>query len=154
MVHDDRLLDSARVAAAMLLLRIAAGIVFIYHGAGILFGAFAGPGISGFAHHAHLASATALFVGLAQFCGGIAVLTGVLARLGAACIVIVMFGAIIMVHLPHGFDASRGGMEYALTQLVIAFSILLVGPGPYSATALITAPRSMRTSSPDATRQT
>jgi len=41
-------------------------------------------------------------------------------------------GAIFLVHLPHGFDVSNGGMEYALTQLLIAFALLLMGAGAYS----------------------
>ena len=45
-------------------------------------------------------------VGLAQFCGGLAMLTGIFARVGAVCIVIVMVGAIKMVHLQHGFEAE------------------------------------------------
>jgi putative oxidoreductase len=71
-------------------------------------------------------------VGLAQFAGGLAVLTGVLARVGAACIALVMLGAIFLVHLPHGFDVGNGGMEYALTQLLLAIAFLLTGPGAYS----------------------
>jgi uncharacterized membrane protein YphA (DoxX/SURF4 family) len=45
---------------------------------------------------------------------------------------IVMVGAIFMVHLPHGFDIAHNGMEYALTQLLVAFALLLTGPGAYS----------------------
>jgi len=59
-------------------------------------------------------------------------LTGVLIRAGAVCIIIVMLGAIFLVHLPHGFDIGHGGIEYALTQLLVAFAILLTGPGAYS----------------------
>src|SRR5260370_26518068 len=35
---------SSAVSLALLLLRIAAGLVFLYHGCAILFGAFGGPG--------------------------------------------------------------------------------------------------------------
>jgi uncharacterized membrane protein YphA (DoxX/SURF4 family) len=48
------------------------------------------------------------------------------------CIIIVMLGAIFLVHLPRGFDIGHGGMEYALTQLLVAFALLLTGPGAYS----------------------
>jgi putative oxidoreductase len=74
----------------------------------------------------------AYLVGLAQLAGGLAMLTGVLIRVGAVCIIIVMLGAIFLVHLPHGFDIGHGGMEYALTQLLVAFALLLTGPGAYS----------------------
>jgi putative oxidoreductase len=74
----------------------------------------------------------AFLVGLAQFGGGLAMLTGVLARLGALGIAVVMAGAVVMVHLPKGFDSTKGGAEYALTQLLVALAILIAGAGPYS----------------------
>ncbi len=74
----------------------------------------------------------AFLVGLAQLAGGIAVLFGVLTRLGAACIAIVMLGAVVLVHLPNGFDVTKGGVEYALAQLLIAVALLFSGAGAYS----------------------
>ena len=71
-------------------------------------------------------------VGLAQVVSAIAVLVGVFIRLAAVALIVVMLEAIFMVHLPHGFDVSNGGMEYALTQLLIAFALLLMGGGAYS----------------------
>jgi len=59
-------------------------------------------------------------------------LTGIFARIGALCIVIVMIGTIKMVHLQHGFDIGRSGYEYALTQLLIAIAILAAGAGKFS----------------------
>ncbi|HKT23112.1 MAG TPA: DoxX family protein, partial [Terriglobales bacterium] len=56
----------------------------------------------------------------------------VLLRIGAVCIIVVMLGAIFIVHLPHGFDVSKGGVEFALTELLIALALLLSGPGRYS----------------------
>jgi len=60
-------------------------------------------------------------------------------RLGALCIIVVMLGAIFTVHLPKGFDVGKGGMEYALTQLLMAIAFLLTGPGDYSLTSLLPA---------------
>jgi putative oxidoreductase len=117
---------------ALLLIRIAAGIVFLYHGSAVLFGAFGGPGPQGFAAHMHAPAIIGYLVGLAQFGGGLAILTGLLIRVGAVCIIIVMLGAIFLVHLPHGFDVSKGGMEYPLTQLLIALALLIAGGGVYS----------------------
>jgi putative oxidoreductase len=123
---------SAQVSAALLLIRIASGLVFLYHGSAILFGAFGGPGPAGFSAFMHAPIIVGLLVGLAQFGGGLAILTGVLIRIGAVCIIIVMLGAILLVHLPHGFDISKGGMEYAFTQLLIAVALLITGAGSYS----------------------
>jgi putative oxidoreductase len=117
---------------ALLLIRIAAALAFLYHGSGILFGAFGGPGPAGFAGFTHTSLTVAYLVGLAQVGGGLALLTGILARVGAVCVAIVMVGAIKMVHLKLGFDINHGGLEYALTQLLIALAILAAGAGKYS----------------------
>jgi putative oxidoreductase len=71
-------------------------------------------------------------VGLVQVGGGLAILSGALIRLGAAGIIVVMLGAIFLVHLPHGFDVGKGGAEYALMQLLIAIALLITGAGAYS----------------------
>jgi putative oxidoreductase len=123
---------SPKVSGALLAIRIASGLAFLYHGAAITFGAFGGPGPEKFAAFMHMPLIVGYLVGLAQVLGGLTMLTGVLIRLGAVCIIIVMLGAIFLVHLPHGFDIGHGGMEYALTQLLIAFAVLLTGPGAYS----------------------
>lgn len=129
--------EQRRTGAALLAIRVAAGLAFLYHGSAILFGAFGGPGLAGFAAYMHLPAPVAFLAGLAQFCGGLAMLTGILARLGAIAILPVMLGAIFMVHLPHGFDISKNGMEYALTQLLVAVAVLIAGAGPYSLTYLL-----------------
>lgn len=117
---------------ALLIVRIASALAFFYHGAAITFGAFGGPGPAGFAGFTHTSLTVAYLVGLAQLGGGVTMLTGILARVGAVCILIVMVGAIYLVHLPHGFDIGRGGYEYALTQLLISLAILVSGAGKYS----------------------
>jgi putative oxidoreductase len=117
---------------ALLLVRIASALAFFYHGAAITFGAFGGPGPAGFAGFTHTSLTVAYLVGLAQLGGGVTMLTGILARVGAVCILIVMVGAIYLVHLPHGFDIGKGGYEYALTQLLISLAILISGAGKYS----------------------
>jgi putative oxidoreductase len=121
-----------QTSLALLLIRIAAGLAFLYHGSQILFGAFGGPGPQGFAAHMHAPAIIGYLVGLAQFAGGLAIITGLLIRIGAVCIIIVMLGAIFLVHLPHGFEVSKGGMEYALTQLLIALALLIARGGAYS----------------------
>ena len=122
----------AAVNSALLLIRIASALAFLYHGSAILFGAFGGPGPQGFAAYLHVPPAVGYLVGLAQFAGGLAMLTGIFVRIGAACLIVVMLGAIFLVHLPHGFDIGKGGLEYALTQLLIALALLIAGPGSYS----------------------
>ena len=131
--------SSPRVSVALLILRVASAMAFLYHGSAILFGAFGGPGPRQFATFHQWPVIVAYMVGLAQLAGGLGVLTGVLFRIGAACIIAVMLGAIFLVHLPHGFDVSNGGAEYALTQLLLAIAFLLTGPGAYSLALLLPA---------------
>jgi putative oxidoreductase len=131
---------TARISAALLILRIASSVAFLYHGSGILFGAFGGPGPEQFAANHHWPVVLAYLVGLAQIAGGLAVLTGILFRLGSACLIAVMLGAIFLVHLPHGFDVAKGGAEYALTQLLLALAFLFTGPGKYSLASLLPGP--------------
>jgi putative oxidoreductase len=123
------------VNLALFLIRIASALAFLYHGSAILFGAFGGPGPLRFAAYMHAPAAVGYLVGLAQFAGGLAMLAGIFVRVGAACLIIVMLGAIFLVHLPHGFDIGKGGVEYALTQLLIALALLITGPGSYSLAA-------------------
>lgn len=131
---------SSRPDVALLLLRIASAAAFLYHGNAILFGAFGGPGPQNFAAFLHVPVIIGYLVGLAQVAGGLAILTGVLFRVGAACVIIVMIGAIFLVHISHGFDVGKNGFEYAFAQLVIAFSLLLTGPGRYSLAGMLPPP--------------
>src|ERR1700721_3771920 len=108
---------------ALLLIRIASALAFLYHGSAILFGAFGGPGPHGFAAYMHAPDIVGYLVGLAQFAGGIAFLTGVLIRVGAACVIIIMLGAIFLVHLHQGCKIPAGGAEAALTKHPAALAL-------------------------------
>ncbi len=126
-----------QVDLALLFVRLAGAVAFLNHGSAILFGAFGGPGLHGFSAFTHLPLAVAFLVGLAQFCGGLAFLTGVLTRLGGISVAVVMLGAILLVHLPKGFDASKGGYEYALAQFLIAVALAIAGAGRFTLAALL-----------------
>ena len=122
---------------ALLLVRLAVGIPFIFHGAGIAFGAFGGPGLAGFSGFTHLPLPVAALVGYGEFLGGLGVLCGVLTRLASLGILIIMLGAILIVHLPKGYDVTKGGFEYPLTHVFLTIALLIAGPGAYSALNLI-----------------
>jgi putative oxidoreductase len=139
----SRLTGGAReLNLELLIMRVACSLPFIFHGCAILFGMFGGPGPQGFAAFMHMPVAVGYLVGLAQFAGGIAILLGALLRVGAVCVIIVMLGAIFIVHLPHGYDIAHGGLEYALTELLLALGLLLAGPGRYSLASVL--PASLR----------
>lgn len=101
-----------RIDAVLLIVRIALGLPFIYHGASIAFGAFGGPGLAGFSAFTHLPLPVAALVGYGEFLGGLGVIFGVLARPAAAGLAIIMLGAIGLVHLKNGYDSTKGGFEY------------------------------------------
>jgi putative oxidoreductase len=139
-MDSDNTPSAAQTNAALLLLRIASALAFLYHGSAILFGAFGGPGPEAFANFMHAPTIVGYLVGLAQFAGGVAMLLGLLTRIGALCIIIVMLGAIFLVHISKGFDIGQGGYEYVLTQLIIALALLITGPGAFSLGALLPGP--------------
>src|SRR5260370_41968773 len=94
----------------------------------MLLGAFGGPGPEGFAASHHWRLAIAYLVGLAQVAGGLAIVSGILFRRGAASLLIVILGAIFLVHLPHGFDVSNGGGGVVLHQVLVEVRVLFSGP--------------------------
>ena len=124
----------------LLIMRIACAMPFIFHGSAILFGAFGGPGPQNFAAFMHQPVVVGYLVGLAQFAGGLAILLGALLRIGTVSVMVVMLGAIFLVHLPHGYDINQGGMEYALTEFLLSAGLLLAGPGRYSLASLLPGP--------------
>ena len=124
----------------LLIMRIACSMPFLYHGSAILFGAFGGPGPQNFAAFMHQPVVVGYLVGLAQFAGGLAILLGALLRIGTICVMIVMLGAISLVHYPHGYDIGHGGMEFALTEFLLSAGLLFAGPGKYSLASLLPGP--------------
>ena len=125
-------------SVSLFLLRFVLFLSFFYHGTGILLDWFDGPGIAGFAGYMHFPVIIAVLVGIAETAGSLAMISGVLTRIGALCIMLVMLGAIFILHLPHGFNIMANGYEYALTEFTIALSIFIIGPGEYTLTGLIT----------------
>jgi putative oxidoreductase len=126
-----------RVNAALAILRVIVGIIFVAHGAQKLFtyglegvsGAFAGmgvpmPGIAGPA------------VAFLEFFGGIALILGLLTRLAALGLAATMLGALFMVHLAAGFFMPQG-YEFVLALFGVAAALAVAGAGEYSLDAVI-----------------
>lgn len=116
-----------------LIVRITLAVVFIYHGYGKV---FAGG-------HGHIAALMAekgaplpellgWLAAVAEFGGGILIAVGLLARIWALGLVVVMAVAIGAVHGSHGFDIRNQGYEYCFVLLLMSLSILIAGPGWYS----------------------
>lgn len=125
---------------APLALRLAAGVIFIAHGAQKLFGWFGGHGLEGTGQW--MASIglqpglmMALLAGGAEFFGGLALVIGLLVRPAAAVLAITMAVAIFTVHLGHGLFLSDNGYEFALSLLAVSVALAFSGAGKASVDA-------------------
>ncbi len=115
-----------------LVVRIALGVIFIYHGAQKLFGAWGGPGLDGVAQMVgslgfQPAFAWGLALALTELVGGGLVLIGLFTRYAALAIAVAMLVAILRVHWGKPFAVSQGGMEFALINLAAALSLVFTG---------------------------
>jgi putative oxidoreductase len=123
---------------ALLLLRLALGGVMWAHGAQKLLGLFGGHGPTGFVHLVGTLGMPASLAWLAiavEFFGGIAIVLGVLSRLAALGFAVQMAVAIVKLHWANGFflgGAHGEGYEYPLLLGVVAFVLLLTGPGRFA----------------------
>jgi putative oxidoreductase len=124
-----------------LVARVSLGIVMPPHGMQKAFGWYGGEGlqatIAGMTGQG-LPTFVPLFVVLAEVAGSAALIAGLLGRLAAASIAVVMLGAVALVHLEHGFfmnwsgEQAGEGFEYHLLALALATVVLIKGSGAWS----------------------
>ncbi len=76
-------------------------------------------------------------IALAEFIGGIFLITGVLTRISASIFSIILLGAIFHIRWENGFFISDGGWEWDLVMLAVVLSIIVVGPGRVSIAHLV-----------------
>jgi len=123
---------------APLPLRLAVGVVFMYHGYGKLFGGLAGfaQGLAQMGMPApHFMAALAAG---GEFFGGLFLLLGLFTRLAAIPPSVVMLVALFKVHLPGGqFAVNKGGIEFVLVLFLILVSLMLSGSDPLSLDGLM-----------------
>jgi putative oxidoreductase len=117
-----------------LILQVFLGLIFMAHGAQKLFGAFGGPGMTGFTAFITRIGLTppvfwAWVVAIVEFFGGLCILLGLFTRVAALLIIADMIGAIVTVNWKIGFFWTKGGLEFPLTLAVIALTLILTGPG-------------------------
>ena len=123
------------------MVRVAAGLMLMPHGAQKLFGWFGGYGVDAtgqfFAAKLGLPASLALVAGLIEFFGGAALALGLATRVVAALAFGLMAVAVIFVHWPIGFFWTNGGFEYPLLWGLVALAFVFRGGGRYSLDALI-----------------
>ncbi len=137
--------DRTAVDVSLLLVRAIVGVIFATHGAQKLFGAFGG---SGLADVVQTMGPLGYPVTIGEFFGGLGLVVGFLCRFSAASLIIIMIGAIGMVHGKNGFFLSDGGFEYNLALIGLLAPILIVGPGRFSIGRFLPLPKSGQTGRP------
>lgn len=137
--------DRPAVDVSLLLLRVIVGVIFAAHGAQKLFGVFGGPGL---ADVVEKMGPLGYPVTIGEFFGGLGLVVGFLCRFSAASLIVIMIGAIAMVHGKNGFFLSDGGFEYNLALIGLLAPILIAGPGKFTIGRFLPLPRSAQTGRP------
>ena len=126
---------------AAFLLRIALGVVIFAHGAQLALGWFGGHGFKNTVQQFKqmgMPSPVGALVILAQFLGSLGLIVGLLTRIAAFGILVVMLGAIFLVHTKVGFfmnwygQQQGEGFEYHLLVAAIAIALMIMGAGNLS----------------------
>ena len=79
-----------------------------------------------------VAIVSAAYVTVVEVVGSVLVLAGALITMVAACYLIVMVGAAVFVHIPHGIFAADGGWELVGAIAALLLMLAAVGPGRWS----------------------
>lgn len=125
-----------------LILRLALGLMIIPHGAQKLFGMFGGYGFDGtmnfFTQTMGLPWILSFLVIVGEFFGGVALIIGLLSRVFAAIVGVIMFFAAALVHIKYGFfmnwfgNQKGEGVEFFLLAIAISLAIVIKGGGAFS----------------------
>lgn len=124
-----------------LVARVFLGVVILPHGLQKLLGMFGGYGFSATVEYfssTGIPSVIGILIVLGESFGALFLILGLISRLSAAGIAIIMLGAILMVHGQHGFfmnwfGAQAGeGFEYHLLALGLALVVIVDGGGKWA----------------------
>jgi putative oxidoreductase len=130
--------DRPAVDIALLVVRVVAGVISVAHGAQKLFGAFGGPGLAG---TVQMMGPLGYPVTIGEFFGGLGLIVGFLCRFSAASLIVIMLGAIAMVHGKNGFFVQNGGFAYNLALIGLLAAVLIAGPGRFAVGRFLPLPK-------------
>ena len=124
------------------IVRIVLGVVFFAHGAQKTLGWFGGAGLQStvrtFQEHLRIPAPLALLAVAAEFLGGLGLIVGLLSRVAALGIAVVMCVALFAVHRKFGFfmnwygEKQGHGVEYHILVLALATLVIFKGAGSLS----------------------
>ena len=124
------------------IVRVVLGVVFFAHGAQMAWGWFGGAGLQStvrtFREGLHIPAPLALLSVAAQFLGGLGLIFGLLSRVAAFGIAVVMSVALLVVHRKFGFfmnwfgEKQGHGIEYHVLVLALALTVMIKGAGAMS----------------------
>src|SRR5438874_1763561 len=149
--------DRPAVTFSLLVVRVIVGVIFAAHGAQKLFGAFGGPGLSAMVQPPPNGMGPLGYpVTIGEFFGGLGLIIGFLCRFSAASLILIMAGAIALVHGQNGFFLGHGpsdtlatsGFEYNLALIGLLLPILIAGPGSLAIGRMLPLPKSAGTERP------
>ncbi len=106
-------------------LRLSLAATFIYHG----WGKFP---VEQFSQAMSMPVPMVWMVALAEIAAGVLLIAGafgkdILTRLGALIVIVIMIGAIVMVHAKNGWNVMEMGMEFQVLMLVTGVYLLTKG---------------------------
>lgn len=128
---------------ALLVARGLLAWLFIYHGAGTLFGAFHQAGLHGETvyfqtEHLEPARFLAYVDGTTQFVGGILIAVGVFGRLAGLALAGDMIGAIVTITFAQGLVGPNGlGYQLNVALIIPSLVIAFLGTGRFSLDELV-----------------
>ena len=117
---------------APLVLRVATGIIFAFHGWQKLQGGLAGTAGLVQSIGFPMPELFAVLLIAAELGGGILLILGLFTRWSAIFTGFVALVAVVLVHLPNGFSMATGGYEYVFLLLAASIALVLSGGGKWS----------------------
>ncbi len=129
---------STRQSTALLVGRVALGVVLIAHGWQKYF-TFGISGVTASFEQMGVpaAGAAAVFAATVELVGGIALIVGLLVPVVGLLVAVDMAGALLFVHAPNGVFVDAGGYELVLVIGALAVVFAGLGAGAYSIDRLL-----------------